>query len=88
MAAASAGLLFLNGLGAIFGPLATGWIMGEIGPEGFFLFIGVLFAVMAAYAAWRMTRRTVAAGSGNFATLAPTATALAVGVAVEEQAND
>ena len=43
---------------------------------------------MAAYAAWRMTRRTVAAGSGNFATLAPTATALAVGVAVEEQAND
>ncbi len=88
MAAASAGLLFLNGLGAIVGPLATGWIMGEIGPEGFFLFIGVLFAVMAAYAAWRMTRRTVAAGSGNFATLAPTATALAVGVAVEEQAND
>lgn len=88
MAAASAGLLFLNGLGAIFGPLATGWIMGQIGPEGFFLFIGVLFAVLAGYAAWRMTRRAAPAGSGNFATLAPTATALAVGKAVEGQAAD
>ena len=36
MASASGGLLFLNGLGAISGPLFTGYLMTEIGPRGFF----------------------------------------------------
>ena len=35
MASASGGLLFLNGLGAISGPLFTGYLMTEIGPTGF-----------------------------------------------------
>ncbi len=30
MAAASAGLIFLNGVGAIFGPLVVGWLMGVV----------------------------------------------------------
>ena len=34
MAAASAGLIFLNGFGAIFGPLVTGWMMEQVGPGG------------------------------------------------------
>ena len=42
MPAASAGLIFLNGFGAIFGPLVTGWLMGEVGARGYFLFIGAL----------------------------------------------
>ena len=88
MAAASAGLLFLNGFGAIFGPLATGWIMGVAGPSGFFLFIGVLFAALAAYAAWRMTRRAAPGRSGGSVTLAPTASALAVGALVEDKGSD
>ena len=87
MAAASSGLLFLNGLGAIFGPLATGWLMDKIGPHGFFLFICVLFVALAAYAGWRMTRRAAPLGTGGYAPLAPTASALAVG-AVMEQAED
>ncbi len=57
MAAASGGLIFINGLGAIAGPLITGWIMGQIGPGGFYLFTGVLFVAMAFYAAYRMTQR-------------------------------
>lgn len=57
MAAASAGLLFINGLGAITGPLITGWLMAAIGPDGFFMFMAVLFAALAAYTAWRMFRR-------------------------------
>ncbi|ATI42015.1 MFS transporter [Pacificitalea manganoxidans] len=57
MAAASGGLLFLNGLGAIAGPILTGWIMAQVGPYGFFLFIGLLMAALALYAAWRMTQR-------------------------------
>ena len=49
MAAASAGLIFINGLGAISGPLITGWIMAQMGPDGFFLFMAVLFALLAGY---------------------------------------
>ncbi|MEH7826756.1 MFS transporter [Gemmobacter denitrificans] len=84
MAAASSGLLFLNGLGAIFGPLATGWVMETLGPNGFFLFIAANFLGLAAYAAWRMTRRAAPGVTGTFATVSPTASALAVGMVMEE----
>ncbi|TFL17423.1 MFS transporter [Jannaschia formosa] len=57
MAAASAQLLFVNGVGAIGGPLITGWLMGFVGPGGFWLFIGAQMALLAGYALWRMTRR-------------------------------
>ncbi|MEM8629818.1 MAG: MFS transporter [Pseudomonadota bacterium] len=57
MAAASGGLLFVNGLGAIAGPLVTGWIMDAIGPGGFWLFLAVLLASIAVYTAFRMTQR-------------------------------
>ena len=86
MPAASAGMIFLNGFGAIFGPLATGWLMVHIGPGGFFLFIGVLFALLAAYAAWRMSRRAAPSKSAATANLSPNASALAVG-AVLDQGN-
>lgn len=88
MPAASAGLIFLNGFGAIFGPLATGWIMEAAGPSGFFLFIGLLFAALAAYAGWRMTRRAAPVETGAFAPLAPTASALAVGAVSQEKGTD
>ena len=85
MASASAGLVFVNGLGAISGPIVTGWMMTQVGPSGFFLFMGVLFCMLAGYAAWRMTRRpSVAADdAGSYAVLSPTASALAVEVAME-----
>lgn len=60
MAAASGGLIFINGVGAIAGPILTGWLMTAIGPNGFFAFIGVLMIGIAVYAAYRMTRRPVA----------------------------
>ena len=85
MAAASAGLIFLNGFGAIFGPLITGWLMGLVGPRGFFLFIGVLFAALAGYAAWRMLRRTTPDGSNGYADLSPSASSLAVGAVLERE---
>ncbi len=84
MAAASSGLLFLNGLGAIFGPLITGWIMEKVGPYGFFHFIALNFVALAGYAAWRMTRRATPGVTGQFATVSPTASALAVGAVMEE----
>ncbi|WP_299145071.1 MFS transporter [uncultured Tateyamaria sp.] len=57
MAAASGGLVFINGLGAVFGPLIVGALMENVGPAGFYLFTAVLFAVLVAYASYRMTQR-------------------------------
>lgn len=87
MAGASASLLFLNGLGAIAGPVITGWLMEVIGPEGFFLFMGANFAVLAGYAAWRMTRRAGPTETGAFAGLSPNASALAVGAVIERKSD-
>ncbi len=83
MAGASAGMLFLNGLGAIAGPLVTGWMMEGIGPRGFFLFIAVLLAALGAYALWRMLRRVAVGETGRFATITPTASAVAVGAVLD-----
>ena len=57
MAAASGGLIFINGLGAILGPLITGAMMGALGPRGFWVFLILMMGLVAGYAAWRMTRR-------------------------------
>ncbi|MEM8760643.1 MAG: MFS transporter, partial [Pseudomonadota bacterium] len=57
MAAASGGLIFINGLGAILGPIITGYMMDIVGPGGFYLFTGILFAALVLYAAYRSTVR-------------------------------
>ena len=50
MAAASGGLLFINGLGAMTGPVIIGAAMTRFGAGAFFAYIGVLFALIALYA--------------------------------------
>ncbi|MCB6177166.1 MFS transporter [Rhodobacter sp. Har01] len=87
MAAASAGLIFLNGFGAIFGPLVTGWLMGVVGTRGFFLYMAVLYAVQAAYALWRMTRRASPSVTGAYRGVTPTASTVAA-MAVMENAPE
>jgi MFS family permease len=57
MAAASGGLVFTFGLGAIAGPLITGWAMEWLGPFAFWLVLGATFGLMALYALYRMTQR-------------------------------
>ncbi len=57
MAAASGGLLFINGLGAVFGPIVVGALMEKVGPSGFYMFTAVLFVVLVVYATYRSTRR-------------------------------
>ena len=57
MAAASGGLLFINGVGAMTGPIIVGYVMTTFGVEWFFiLLIGLLAAIMA-YALYRSTQR-------------------------------
>ncbi|RBW60178.1 MFS transporter [Ruegeria sp. A3M17] len=87
MAAASGGLLFINGMGAIAGPLITGWLMGDavFGPPGFFLFIAVLLVVMAGYALYRMTQRAAIPvdETGTMSPLYPTASPVVMELAQE-----
>ncbi|CAD0185318.1 putative MFS-type transporter YcaD [Ruegeria sp. THAF57] len=87
MAAASGGLVFINGLGAIAGPLITGWLMGDavFGPQGFFLFIAMLLVITAGYAMYRMTQRAAIPvdETGTMSPLYPTASPVAFEVAQE-----
>lgn len=93
MAAASGALVFVYGLGAIFGPIATGQLMDMIGPYGFWVFLSALFTLTSLYAAWRMTRR---AGvpvdeTGAYLNVPPTVSPVAIEAAQEwyvEQAEE
>lgn len=86
MPAAAGRLVFANGLGAVAGPLFTGWLMGQVGPEGFFVFIFGLMAALAAYAAWRMTRRPAGSVEDSGIYLAAVPAASPVSVAVFQEA--
>ena len=58
MAAASGGLLFINGIGAIAGPLIVGWMMDVLGANAFWLFSSALMFLVGIYAIYRMARRS------------------------------
>ncbi|MGR3661591.1 MAG: MFS transporter [Paracoccaceae bacterium] len=85
MAAASGGLIFINGMGAISGPIITGWFMGLIGPGGFWAFVAILMLLMAAYALYRTTQRaaTPVEDTAAYVGVYPAATPVALEVAQE-----
>ncbi len=85
MAAASGGLIFINGLGAISGPIITGYMMDWVGPGGFYLFTGILFMVLSLYAAYRSTRRRAVPveDTGAYVAVAPSYTSVALEYAQE-----
>lgn len=85
MAAASGGLIFINGLGAILGPVITGYMMDTVGPSGFFIFMGVLFATLVGYAGYRSTvgRSIPVDETGAYVAVAPSSTSVALEYAQE-----
>ncbi|MGR3495800.1 MFS transporter [Citreimonas sp.] len=87
MASASAGLYFINGVGAVAGPLVIGWSMQSVGPEGFFMLIATLLCALSGYAAWRMTRRAAPDETAAYAALSPALTAYTLETA-QEYAQD
>ena len=90
MAAASGGLLFLNGLGAISGPIALGWMMGALGAVGFWVFLAGLNVALAVYAVWRMMRRPETpdvADTYSYTPIAPAASPVAHEAAAEVYAE-
>ncbi len=97
MPSASSGLMFVNGLGAITGPLVTGWAMGRFGPNGYFLYLASVLLVMVAYGLWRTTQRASIAveDTASYAPVLPSASPVAMDMAqelyaeaVEEAAED
>jgi MFS family permease len=58
MAAASGGFLFVNGVGAITGPLIVGRMMDVMGSNGYWLFTAVLMFGIGLYGLFRMTQRS------------------------------
>lgn len=85
MAAASAGLMFINGVGAILGPLATGWIMQVFGPEGFFVVLATALLTLVVYSLWRMTQRAAVPveETASMVSVLPQASPVAMEVAQE-----
>jgi MFS family permease len=85
MAAASGGLIFINGIGAISGPILLGAMMDFWGPFSFFGYIGGVLALMALYATYRMTQRAAPSveDTSSYSPIAPTSSPVAVEVAQE-----
>jgi MFS family permease len=83
MAAASGGLVFVYGIGAIGGPFVIGQMMDWLGPEGFWFFLSATFAATVLWAAWRMTRRSSVPvdETGAYLGVSPTSTPVAVAAA-------
>ena len=84
MASASGGLLFLNGLGAISGPLFTGYLMTKMGPEGFFIVLATLLGLLTGYGFYRMTQRGISdIDTSSYTTVLPTTSVVAMEIAQE-----
>ena len=85
MASASGGLIFLTGIGAIFGPSIVGWLLDAYGAASYFWFIGSIMAIMGSYALYRMTQTssTAVEDTNAYAPITPTSTPIAMELAQE-----
>jgi len=87
MASASGGLLFLNGVGAVGGPIAVGFLMERFGAGAYFAYFAVLLAGVALYGLYRMTQRAAPLDTAPYAPILASATSVAVGMASEIAAS-
>ena len=85
MASASAGLLFVNGVSAIAGPIIIGYAMQMMGPPGYFLLLAVFLFALAGYAIYRMTQRAAPSSDdiSAYQRVMPTASPVSVEYAQE-----
>jgi len=90
MSSASGALLFLNGIGAMGGPIIVGFLINHLGPSGFFLFIALLTGLIAMYSLYRMTQSDAIAveDTNPYVPLYGTSTQVAAELAFEAQELD
>ncbi|MGJ8604916.1 MAG: MFS transporter [Marivita sp.] len=85
MAAASAGLLFVNGVGAVMGPVIIGYAMQVFGPPGYFILLAIVLLLLTVYAFYRMTQRPAPSSDDtmSYQGMMPTASMVTVEIASE-----
>lgn len=85
MASASAGLIAINGVGAMGAPFLVGYLMDEVGGDAFFFMMGISFTAVVVYAMWRTTQRpsTPVDETGPMVMMTPVAGQVAVDAAWE-----
>ncbi len=85
MAAASGGLIFISGCGAIGGPFVVGWLMTTYGADSFFLYLAILLDLSAAWALFRATVRDAPSveDTGSYAHVSPGTSIVVAEVAAE-----
>lgn len=84
---ASATMVLINGIGAIFGPFLASIAMGDTHPYGLYLFNGIMALVIAIFTVWRMTRRAPvpAEDQSQYTYVDPTSTVVVADMYEEEQ---
>jgi MFS family permease len=87
MSSASGGLIFINGVGAMGGPILVGYMINQIGPNGFFVFITVLSLMICLYSLYRMTQTDAiaVADTSAYVPLYSSSTQVASELAIEVQ---
>ncbi|SIS92256.1 Fucose permease [Roseivivax lentus] len=83
MAAASAGLQFLNGVFAVIGPIVTGYFMVQAGPQAFFVLIAVPMLLLMSYALYRMTKRPLVEDPNDYVPMMHTSSVMSLEAAAE-----
>ena len=85
MPAASGGLIFAFGMGAIVGPLVVGWAMQLYGPHAFWLVLGVTFSAIVSYTLYQTMQRSFKDidQSESYLNVLPTTSTIAVEAAGE-----
>ncbi|MDE0096350.1 MAG: MFS transporter [Gammaproteobacteria bacterium] len=86
MASASGGLMFINGVGAMGGPVAVGFLINRMGPNGFFLFLSALTALVCLYSLYRMSRSEPVAVADTHSYIPVTAATTPVAVEMAAEA--
>ena len=57
MTAASGGMIFIGGLGAVIGPILSGGLMSRLWPSGFWVSLVFFLSCISLYASYRITQR-------------------------------
>ncbi len=85
MASGAGGLIFINGVGAVGGPVLVGWLLATAGAAGFFMFIALVSGFLALFALQRMFVQPSPAveASAVFTPLSQGSTPVAVDMAQE-----